>query len=292
MQTGSNVGRGAVVITGASSGIGLASALHLDSVGFRVFAGVRKQADEERLRTGGSERLLPIALDVTDAGSIAAAAERVRDELQEGGLAGLVNNAGVALSAPLEFIPLEELRRQLEVNLVGQVAVTQAFLPMLRKGKGRIVNIGSVGGRVALPFVGPYAASKFGMEALTDSLRRELKPWGIKVSILEPGSVATPIWDKGLSAGQEIADRLPPEATTLYGDAIEAVRAAASETAEHGVPPLQVAKVVEQALTAPRPKTRYAVGRDAKARIALSRVLPDRMFDRLIARAMGLPTSK
>jgi NAD(P)-dependent dehydrogenase (short-subunit alcohol dehydrogenase family) len=288
MEIGDGGGRGAVVITGASSGIGRACALHLDSLGFDVFAGVRKPSDGEQLQSEASERLRPVSLDVTDADSIRQAASRVADAVQERGLDGLVNNAGVAISAPLEFMPIDELRRQLEINLVGQVAVTQAFLPLLRRAKGRVVNIGSVGGKVALPFVGAYAASKFAMEAVSDSLRRELRPWGISVSLLEPGSVSTPIWEKGIRTGQEVLDRLPPEAHTLYGEAVAALQKVAGETAERGVAPLVVAKVVEHALTSPRPKTRYAVGRDAKMRIALTRVVPDRTMDRLIARAMGL----
>jgi NAD(P)-dependent dehydrogenase (short-subunit alcohol dehydrogenase family) len=288
MEIGDGAARGAVVITGASSGIGRACALHLDSLGFDVFAGVRKPSDAEQLQSEASERLRPVLLDVTDADSIRQAASRVADAVQERGLAGLVNNAGVAISAPLEFMPIDELRRQLEVNLVGQVAVTQAFLALLRRAKGRVVNIGSVGGKVALPFAGAYAASKFAMEAVSDSLRRELRPWGISVSLLEPGSVSTPIWEKGIRTGQEVMDRLPPEAHTLYGEAVAALQKVAEETAERGVAPVVVAKVVEHALTSPRPKTRYAVGRDAKMRIALTRVVPDRTMDRLIARAMGL----
>ena len=171
-------GRGAVVITGASTGIGRACALDLDGRGFRVFAGVRKDEDGERLR---SERpsIEPLRIDVTDAGEIAAARDRVSEEVGTAGLAGLVNNAGIAVPGPLEHLPIDEFRRQMEVNLVGQVAVTQAFLPLLRTARGRVVNIGSIGGRVALPMLGPYAASKHAMEGISDSLRRELRPWGI-----------------------------------------------------------------------------------------------------------------
>ena len=178
--------RGAVVITGASTGIGRASALDLDSRGFRVFAGVRKDEDAERLR---SERpsIEPLRIDVTDADSIAAARDRVTEAVDGAGLAGLVNNAGIAVPGPLEHLPIDEIRRQLEVNLIGQIAVTQAFLPLLRTARGRIVNIGSIGGRVALPLLGPYAGSKHAMEGITDSLRRELRPWGIEVSIVRPG---------------------------------------------------------------------------------------------------------
>ena len=284
---GSSQGRGAVVITGASTGIGRATARHLDALGFAVFAGVRREQDGDKLRADASERLTPVLIDVTDGASIRAAAATVEQAVGERGLAGLVNNAGVAISAPLEFIPIEEFRKQIEVNLVGQVAVTQAFIPLLRKAKGRVVNIGSIGGRVALPLVGPYAASKFGMEGITDALRRELMPWGISVSILEPGGVATPIWDRGLSTADTIMRDMPPEAESLYGRRIAAIQKAAAQIARDGMPPEAVAKVIEHALTAPRPKTRYLVGRDAKIRARLSAILPDRVFDRMISRAIG-----
>jgi NAD(P)-dependent dehydrogenase (short-subunit alcohol dehydrogenase family) len=279
---------GAVVITGASTGIGRACALRFDSLGFRVFAGVRRSEDGDRLREEGSKRLIPVTLDVTDQDSIHAAAATVEREVGDRGLSGLVNNAGVALSSPLEFIPLEEFRRQLEVNVVGQVAVIQAFMPLLRRGRGRIVNIGSIGGRVALPFVAPYAASKFALEAITDSLRRELMPSGIEVSIVSPGGVSTEIWDRGLKAADDIRAKLPPRAEELYGPALDTTRKAAAQIGRDGMPPDRVAQVVEHALTAARPRTRYLVGRDAKLRAAMARWLPDRVFDRLVARAMGI----
>ena len=199
-----------------------------------------------------------------------------------------MNNAGVAISGPLEFIPIEELRRQLEINLVGQVAVTQAFLASLRKGRGRVVNISSIGGRVALPFVGPYAASKFGIEAVSDSLRRELRPWGIEVSVIEPGSVATPIWEKGTAKANELTEKLPPEGQELYGEGDRSDAEDRRRDRGRGIPPEDVAKDVAHALTASKPKTRYLVGRDAKMRARIAKVVPDRVFDRLIARAMGL----
>jgi NAD(P)-dependent dehydrogenase (short-subunit alcohol dehydrogenase family) len=272
--------RGAVVITGASTGIGEVSATHLSGLGFHVFAGVRKPEDAERARAAGLE---PLTLDVTDAGSIRSAVEQVGDAP----LAGLVNNAGIAVAGPLEFIPVEEFRRQLDVNVVGQVAVTQAFLPALRQARGRIVNMGSIGGRVALPLLSPYAASKFALEAITDSLRRELRPWGMQVSIIEPAAIATPIWDKSREANEELAKDAPPEAEQLYGKLIDRIRAETAELARTGLPPIEVAKAVEHALTAEKPKTRYLVGRAAKGRAAAAALLPDRAFDRLIARALG-----
>ena len=185
---------GTVVVTGASTGIGEAAALHLKELGFEVRAGVRKDEDAERLRAQG---VSPLKLDVTDTSSVAAAAAEVGEEVF-----GLVNNAGVAVSAPVEFVPIDQLRRQLEVNLIGQVAVIQAFLPALRQSHGRIVNISSIGGRIALPLASPYAASKFALEAVSDSLRREVAQFGIEVSLVEPGGVKTPIWKKGTETAE------------------------------------------------------------------------------------------
>lgn len=279
----------AVVITGASTGIGEACALRLDRQGWQVFAGVRKEADGERLTQQASGRLTPIMLDVTDEAQIRAAAESVRTAVAEAGLAGLVNNAGIGIGGPLEFLPLDDLRRQLEVNLIGQVAVTQAFLPLIRKGPGRIVNIGSIGGRMATPFVGPYNASKFGMEAITDSLRQELRPWGIHVSIVEPGSITTAIWDKTRNMADEMQGKLSQEARELYDPYIAPIREATEKIEQAGIPPDQVAKFVEHALTARSPKTRYVVGRDAQVQRVLAKFAPDRIRDRLVAWQLGLP---
>ena len=276
----------AVVVTGASSGIGEASALKLATLGFDVFAGVRKEADGERLRSESGSKVVPLSIDVTDQDSIRAAAAQVTEAVGERGLAGLVNNAGVAISGPLEFIPIEELRQQIEINLIGQVAVTQAFLGLIRAGRGRIVNVSSIGGRIALPFAGPYAASKFGIEAISDSLRRELRPWGIEVSVIEPGSVATKIWDKGTAKARELSANLPAEGMELYGGAIAKMQKLAAETAARGMPPEEVAEDVIHALTSAKPKTRYLVGRDAKMRARVSALVSDRTFDRLVARTL------
>jgi NAD(P)-dependent dehydrogenase (short-subunit alcohol dehydrogenase family) len=267
-----------VVVTGASSGIGEACALRLARTGRRVLAGVRAGADAERLRGQGVE---PVMLDVTDPASIAAAAER----LEGGPLHGLVNNAGIAVSMPLEFLPLAELRRQLEVNLVGQVAVTQAFLPHLRDARGRIVNVGSIAGHSALPFLGAYAASKHALEAVTDALRIELQPFGIEVVIVEPGSIATPMWRKGAEGFQRLAADMPADLGRLYGGRMEAFRRAAAAAAQRGEPAENVAAVVERALDAERPKTRYLVGRDARRRARVER-LPDRLRDRVYERVL------
>ncbi len=278
-----------VVITGASTGIGEACALRLDKQGWRVFAGVRKEEDGERLKQQASDRLQPVIIDVTDEASIASAAATVRDVVGEGGLAGLVNNAGIGVAGPLEFLTSEDLRRQLEVNVIGQIAVTREFLPLIRKGNGRIVNMGSIGGRMATPFLGPYNASKFAMEALTDSLRQELRPWGIRVAIVEPGSIATPIWEKSQAMADELEQNLPEEAMALYGEAFTAMRETARKFEQAGIPPDEVAKVVEHALTSSRPKPRYVVGRDAQIQRVIAKVVPDSVRDALVAQQLGLP---
>jgi NAD(P)-dependent dehydrogenase (short-subunit alcohol dehydrogenase family) len=276
--------RGAVLVTGASTGIGRACAEHLDSLGFTILAGVRKQSDADSLRGAGSGRTQPLILDVTESELIASAMRTV-DEAAPAGLAGLVNNAGISVGGPLEFVAIDEWRRQLEVNLIGQVAVTQAALPALRKARGRIVNMTSIGGRLATPFLGPYNASKFALEAVTDVLRLELRQFGIEVAAVEPGAVATPIWGKGRASAEQA--NMPAEALTLYSAGIAAISKFISQAERSAVPPLEVARAVEHALTASRPKTRYIVGRDAKLRLALTRLLPTRVMDRVILRAMG-----
>jgi NAD(P)-dependent dehydrogenase (short-subunit alcohol dehydrogenase family) len=278
--------RGAVLISGASTGIGRACAEHLDGLGFTIFAGVRKQSDADSLR-GGSGRTQPLMLDVTDSESIASAM-RIVDEASPGGLAGLVNNAGISVGGPLEFVPLDEWRRQLEVNFIGQVAVTQAALPALRRARGRIVNMTSIGGRLASPFLGPYNASKYALEAVTDALRLELRQFGIEVAAVEPGAVVTPIWEKGRASAEQATANMPAEAMKLYGGGFAAISRFISQAESSGVPPIEVARAVEHALTASRPKTRYVVGRDAKMRLLLTRLLPTRAMDRVLVRALGI----
>jgi NAD(P)-dependent dehydrogenase (short-subunit alcohol dehydrogenase family) len=271
---------GTVLITGASTGIGEATAHHLKELGFDAVGAVRRPEDAERL---GSAGLRTVTLDVTDLESIAAAGAALGD----GPLAGLVNNAGVAVAGPLEFLPLEQLRRQLEVNLIGQVAVIQRFLASLRAGRGRIVNVSSIGGRVALPLLGAYSMSKFGLEGMSDSLRRELRPQGVDVVVIEPGGVKTPIWRKGNELAADLQAGMPPEVGRLYGPMIEALRAETVNIERvRGIEPREVAETIAAALTAKRPRARYVVGKDAKLRAPMAAVLPDRVMDRLIARAM------
>jgi NAD(P)-dependent dehydrogenase (short-subunit alcohol dehydrogenase family) len=271
---------GTVLVTGASTGIGEATVLHLKTLGFDAVGAVRKDEDAERLEARG---VRTVRIDVTDAGQIAAA----RDELGDLALAGLVNNAGIAVAAPLEFLPVDRLRQQLEINLIGQMAVTQAFLPALRRAGGRVVMVSSIGGRVALPLVSAYNASKFGLEGMSDALRRELLSQGVDVILIEPGGVKTPIWEKGEQLADEMMEDVPPEAERLYGKLIAALRAGTRRIAtETGSEPIAVAEAIGQALTAKRPRTRYVVGSDAKMRARMSRVLPDRVMDRMIARAL------
>jgi NAD(P)-dependent dehydrogenase (short-subunit alcohol dehydrogenase family) len=272
---------GTVLVTGASTGIGEATVMHLRELGFSPIAAVRKDEDAERLEGRG---LRTTRIDVTDADQIAAA----RDELGDEPLAGLVNNAGIAVAAPLEFLPIDRLRQQLEINLIGQAAVTQAFLPALRRARGRIVNVSSIGGRVGLPLVGAYNASKFGLEGLSDSLRRELRPLGVDVILIEPGGVKTPIWKKGEELADEMLEDVPPEAERLYGRLIASVRTGTQRIArETGIEPSEVAEVIGRALTSSRPRARYLVGNDAKQRAVMAKLLPARVMDRLIARALG-----
>ena len=277
-----------VMITGASSGIGAACALHLDGLGLAVFAGVRRDQDGEALRRRASDRLRSVLIDVTDDESVAQAAETVGDVVGEAGLAGLVNNAGLAIAGPLEALPLAEVRRQMEVNVFGQVAVTQAFLPLLRKCTGRVVNMGSISGKVAMPLLGPYAASKFALEALTDSLRLELAAWGLHVAIIEPGTVATPIWERSGKQFDAMVEALPDEARARYRPLIDGMLRAVEKATAKAASPDKVARAVAHALTAHRPKTRYTVGRDAKLMALLLRPLPDRIRDRLILLSLGV----
>jgi NAD(P)-dependent dehydrogenase (short-subunit alcohol dehydrogenase family) len=286
--------RGAVVVTGASSGIGEVCALYLDKLGFKVFAGVRKKVDGDNLKQKASDRLMSIFIDVTDSASIQSAKNTVAESIGEAGLAGLVNNAGVEVGGLLEFLPIAEIRRQLEVNVIGHIAVTQAFLPLLRKGGGRIVNMGSITGRMPLPYLGPYSASKFAMEAITDSLRMELRPWRIPVSIIEPSAIKTPMWDKARDAAHETIKHFPQEAHDLYGPAIKAMLGLLEnpdKIAKMATPVSVVVKAVGHALTAKRPRYRYPVGWDAKLGILATKFVPARIRDwviMLIWRRLGL----
>ena len=272
-----------VLITGCSSGIGEACALQLERSGWLVFAGVRREEDGHRLSRAGSGRLVPLLIDVTDARSIAEAVRQVSERVVGTGLQGLVNNAGIAGGGPLEYVGLDEFRRVFDVNVFGLLAATQAFLPLLHQGHGRIVNIGSIAGRVTTPLLGPYCASKYAVEAMSDALRMELLHSGLYTSVVEPGVVATPIWDKA-APGPSLFERLPPEGVARYGNLGAALARMIKGAPQRGVPMSTVVEVVEHALTAARPRPRYLVGRDARVRLMLQTLLPRRWMDWLILR--------
>jgi NAD(P)-dependent dehydrogenase (short-subunit alcohol dehydrogenase family) len=276
-----------VVVTGTSTGIGWGVAKVLIENGFRVFGSVRKTSDAERLAAEFGVRFVPLIFDVTDEAAVNAAAARVRNELGGEPLFGLVNNAGVAVAGPLLELPIEDFRRQIEVNLVGVVIVSKAFAPLvgsdpqLKGSPGRIVNIGSVGGRNALPFMAPYHASKFALEGVSESLRRELLVLGIDVIVIGPGAVATPIWDKA-----ERED-ISPYANTPYAPALDRLRTYMLAIGRRGLPPERIGQAVLQALTAARPKVRYAVS-PQPLQDWIARNMPKRFIDRLIGRQLGL----
>lgn len=273
-----------VLITGASTGIGAATTERLARGGWTVLAGVRRSEDGERLvaqTPGGAVRALQ--LDITNPADLAGAATLVREDYS-GGLDGLVNNAGIGVGGPLELIAQEELRAQFEVNVFAQLALTQALLPALRAAKGRIVLVSSIGGRVALPFTAPYNASKHALEAFGDALRVELRRSGVQVALIEPGSVATPIWDKAREMASAV--QIPPEFQQLYGDVPAALQRTLEETAKRGISPDAVAATIERALTARRARARYLVGRDAYVMLTLKTLLPARVFDAIVARAL------
>jgi NAD(P)-dependent dehydrogenase (short-subunit alcohol dehydrogenase family) len=279
---------GSILVTGASSGIGEACALAFDRLGWEVFAGVRRDEDAKNLDAKSSARLRPVFLDVADLASVDAASKEIDTRVGDKGLTALVNNAGIAVGGPVEYIAIEEWRRQFEVNVIGQVAVTKAVLPLIRKSGsyGRIVFIGSVGGRMASPFIAPYAASKHAIEAIAESMRHELAETGIRVVVVEPGAVRTPIWDKAESTADEIEASLSQEGLERYGSAIAGLRNAMRFQARTGVDPGVVAAVVERAVTSSQPAARYLVGRDAKVMALIARVLPDRARDIVSRNAM------
>jgi NAD(P)-dependent dehydrogenase (short-subunit alcohol dehydrogenase family) len=277
-----------VVITGSSTGIGRACALMLDRNGFRVFAGVRKKADGDALRSAASRSLTPVQIDVTDPASIQAMAEEVTSETGDAGLHGLVNNAGTALPCPIEYLPLDGFRHQLEVNLVGPLAVTKALLPVLRKGQGRVVNVTSAAGRAGVPLMAPYVSAKHGLEGLSDVMRLEFRQLGIQVAVIEPGFVGTAMGGKLQRDTEGVIGSLPDDGRRRYGPGLATLAEEISQHAATGSPPEVIAKAVLHALTSKRPLTRYPSGVGAKRMLFMRRILPDRQFDRIILRASGL----
>jgi NAD(P)-dependent dehydrogenase (short-subunit alcohol dehydrogenase family) len=288
-----------ILITGASTGIGRACATHLANKGYSVLAGVRKESDaaaiegEATKSAGNAGSIRAIQLDVTSAASIASAAEKIRELTGPPGLRALVNNAGIVVPGPVEFLSIDDWRRQFEVNVFGQIAVTQAMLPLLRdhiasagKGSARIILISSIAGLLTQPIVSAYSASKHALEAVGNGLRTELKPQGIHVCLIEPGAIRSEIWRKGGEAGMAIPADAP--ARKLYGHQIDAIMARSAKTADQAIPADHVARAVEKCLTQKSPRTRTLVGRDAKMAAILNAILPTRLFDSLMLKAMGI----
>jgi NAD(P)-dependent dehydrogenase (short-subunit alcohol dehydrogenase family) len=277
----------AVVITGASTGIGWSAAKVLIEHGFRVFGSVRKMTDVDRLSVEFGDRFVPLLFDVTDEIAVNAAAADVRVRLAGERLGGLVNNAGIAVAGPLLELPIEQVRHQIDVNLIGVVITSKAFAPLIGTdsqlcGKpGRIVNISSVSGRNAVPFLAPYVASKFALEGLSDSLRRELMPFGIDVILIGPGAVATQIWNKA----EEID--ITPYLNTPYGTALQRLRSHMLSIGKRGLPPEKIGEAVLHALTAAKPRVRYTIS-PQPVQDWIGRTLPKRMVDRMIGKRLGL----
>jgi NAD(P)-dependent dehydrogenase (short-subunit alcohol dehydrogenase family) len=276
-----------VLISGASSGIGKALSLELDLRGYRVFAGVRNAEDAQALHNLASPGVSPIKLDITDADMISTACREVGDKT-DGTLDCLVNNAGINISGAMEFMPLMKFRKQLEVNLVGQLALTQACLPMLRKARGRVIFISSIAGKLVAPFNGPYSASKAALIAVADALRQELAPWKLPVTVMIVGSVQTPIWKKAATTAGMISRQLPQEAWELYGKRQKSAGASYKNVGMKGLPVEKVAKIIHHAIEKPNPKAYYLVGNDALVMELMVKLLPIRLRDWLVRKQMGL----
>ena len=267
-----------IVVTGASSGMGAASAAEFARRGFHVLAGVRRDQDAQAIR---DPRIEPVIIDITNPEHIADLAKRVDADGRR--LRALVNNAGIAVNAPVEILPIDQWRHQFEVNLFGHVAVTQALMPALIQSKGRVVNITSVGGKVAMATYGAYAGAKFALEAVSDSLRREVAPFGVQVVVVQPGAVTTAMAGRGSETAHRLASNMTPDQSARYSALVQAIVAQADSFTKAGLPAVKAAKVIAEAATARRPRTRYTIGRDAAILVRLSRMLSDRMLDRILA---------
>ena len=268
-----------IVVTGASTGMGAATARELARRGFHVLAGVRREIDADALRGDGIE---PHILDITVESDVAAIADRVAADPLGRPLRALINNAGIAVNAPVETLPIAEWRRQFEVNLFGHVAMIQALMPSLLRSSGTVVNISSVGGKVALPTYPAYAGTKFALEALSDSMRREVNDLGVKVVVVEPGAVKTEMAQRGVATADRLKAGMTADQLERYGGLIDAMSNLARSFDTDGVPAERAAKVIANAATAPRPRTRYTIGRDAAILLRLSRVVSDRFLDRVV----------
>ena len=280
-----------IVITGASSGIGRASALRLAKNGWRVFAAVRKDTDAEQIEAEAAGALETVRLDVRDQPSIAAAAADVKSRLKGRGLDGLFNNAGIGTISPVEHTSLDALRDIYEINVFGQIATIQAFLPLIRLARGRIINTGSVGDHLTPPFAGPLASSKAAFASMSAALRLELRSQGIHVCLIEPGSINTPAVEKTLGGVGKIISDLPPEARELYGEALRRMASSFARSERSGSSPDAVAEGVERALNDRKPRTRYPAGKDSAKLAILARLLPEKLLDLAVLKTFGLPTA-
>jgi len=285
----SEVERKTVVITGASSGIGRSAVARMVQSGWRVFGGVRKEQDGDRLRAEFGGHVIPVILDVTDRAAISAAAEKVASEVHESGLDGLVNVAGVGKVCPVEYMSYDRLLEVFNINVFGQIAVSQAFLPLLRSARGRIVNITSVGAHIAIPFGSLINASKSAFANLSDTLRLELHPFGIHVSAVEPGAIKTPAVDKTLGDVDAVIRSLPKEGVAKYGEMLRGFARRAYDREMNGSSPEVVADAIHHALTAARPRTRYRAGKHASLLPFLAAILPDRLLDKIRFGIVGMP---
>ncbi|MFL7892864.1 MAG: SDR family oxidoreductase [Anaerolineales bacterium] len=277
-----------VLITGTSTGIGRYAALQLDKLGFHVFATIRKEEDANSITSEASHRLIPLILDVTDPSSIDKAHEILSREISEDGLWGLVNNAAVGFVSPMEFVPMDDLRWLYEVNVFGLLAVAQKFLPLIRRAKGRILNISSSATLVVAPFHGPYSSSKLALNGLTDAMRLELRPLGVHVSLIIYGSVKTPIWDTAGNKSTQVTQDFPPEALSLYGENFGRLRAYFNRIGKAGISTEQAFQPILHALTAEKPKTHYIVGPDAKQYNLVKKLFYGRIGDWITMRTIGL----
>ena len=277
-----------ILITGTSSGIGKACVLELDKLGFKIFATVRKQEDANNLKKETSKNVLPVIMDITDNLSIKSAYEVISKITDENGLYALINNAGIAIGGPLEFIPLDDVRKHFEVNVFGHIAVIQSFLKLLRKGKGRIINISSIDGKVITPFLVPYSASKFALEAFSDALNIELKAWNIPVTTINPGNIKTQMWMKSIENTRKQLSTYPEEMHVLYDKTMNKVLKAATKVSEYGISPNNVTKAVVRALYSKKPKRRYIVGLDANIMYYISKYFPESVIYKLVTKFMGI----
>lgn len=281
-----------ILITGASTGIGRTTALHLVERGFQVFAGVRSVASaaslEKAVRDGGlkADLMRVVRLDVSKEATIETVVTEIDQAVGRRGLKGLVNNAGIVAAGPLEALPIERIREQFDVNVFGLLRVTQMALPLLRRGRGRVVNVSSISGRISTPGIGAYSASKFAVEALSDALRREVADQGLFVSLIEPGPIQTPIWDKSKEEAQWLESDLPEDLQRLYASLLAKLKTMHEASKKSALPPMRVARVIEEALTVPRPKARYPVGTSIKAAALMARVLLDVLMDRMVQAQM------